>query len=559
MPRCNRLEKPQSRKKAFIPLTVKFAIAVLASLLAVFVLFEVMEGLEKIVAQKYYLSDEAVARNINTAYKDFREYIQENNLKSTDTDKLQAWIKNNDYTYLMIFDNFRVSFDGGWEVNAFTAEEDDGEDHSSGEEEAVKRITPETFEQDLKNRILSFADGDQYVFIDIYREQHLYRIFDVAEIVLGVGIVIATLLVYNASLVRRISKVSQYAKSVAGGDLGSTINASANDEIGRLATNVDTMRSSLIQRLINEKEAWDKNSELITAMSHDIRTPLTSLIGYLDIIESGKYQSEEEAMKYVAASRDKAFQLKDLSDKLFQYFLVFGSKGAEKDLEVYDAGILVQQLLSEHAAELINYGFNVEFDYKIPEGVEIEADVSGLKRLFDNLFSNILKYADKNMDVEVKGDIQGEKIVVVLRNGIREDSRNVESNKIGLKTCEKICKDMGGDFIYADEENVFTVNVTLIAYREKTAGERVSEEGLAGISVHDIDLESLAETMTTPETEEVATTESAAEEFAEEAASAEEPSEKMESVETAVSNDTTEEEPAEAGDSDEAEEDIFKG
>ena len=535
------MEKPQSKKNIFIPLTIKFALAVLASLVAVFVLFEVMEGLEKIVAQKYYLGEEAVARNINAAYKDFKEYIQENNLKSTDTDKLQAWIKNNDYTYLMIFDNFRVSFDGGWEVNAFTAEEDASSDHSAGVEEAVKRITPETFEQDLKNRILSFADGDQYVFIDSYKEQHLYGIFDVAEVVLGVGIVIATLLVYNARLVRRISKVSQYAEGVARGDLGATINASANDEVGRLAANVDTMRSSLIQRLINEKEAWDKNSELITAMSHDIRTPLTSLIGYMDIIESGKYQSEEEAMKYVAASRDKALQLKDLSDKLFQYFLVFGSKGSEKDLEVYDAGILVQQLLSEHSAELINYGFDVDFDYKIREGVEIEADVSGLKRLFDNLFSNILKYAEKSMPVEIKAEVQGERIVVNLKNGTREDSRNVESNKIGLKTCEKICKDMGGDFVYTDEDNRFTVNVTLLVYHEKTVEEKVSEEGLAGINVHDIDLESLAETMTTPDTESTAEPETEPEEMLDAEPETEAVEETAEATETEIAIETEKE------------------
>ena len=259
------------------------------------------------------------------------------------------------------------------------------------------------------------------------------------------------------------------------------------------------MRSSLIQRLINEKEAWDKNSELITAMSHDIRTPLTSLIGYLDIIESGKYQSEEEAMKYVAASRDKAFQLKDLSDKLFQYFLVFGSKGTERNLEIYDAGILIQQLLSEHVAELMNYGFNVDFDYNIPEGVEIEADVSGLKRMVDNVFSNVMKYAAPDFSVKVSAKHKEDKIFIQLENHVREDSRNVESNKIGLKTCEKICKDMGGDFVYTDEDETFRVNMTLLAYREKTVEEKVSEEGLAGISVHDIDLESLAETMTDAE------------------------------------------------------------
>ncbi len=498
------MERQQAKKKHFIPLTLKLALAVIASLIAAFIIYEVMNGLEALVAQKYYLSEEATARNVNNAFRDFEDFVAKRHIKSTDTEQLQSWVKDHDYTNLTIFDNYSISFDGGWAITGDGSDPEgvSGDQTEVDHDELQPRITPETFQQDLKNRIIALEDGSYYVYINVYREQHLYRIFSFLEIAVCVAVVLLTLLIYNARLMGRISKVSQYAENVTNGDLGATIKPLANDEVGRLATRVDSMRSSLIQRLINEKEAWDKNSELITAMSHDIRTPLTSLIGYLDIIESGKYQSEDDMKKYVAASRDKAFQLKDLSDKLFQYFLVFGSKGAEKDFEIYDAGILIQQLLSEHAAELINYGFDVDFDYRVPEGVEIEADVSGLRRLFDNLFSNIMKYAEKAVPIKILAEVQGDKIFVTATNGIREDSRNVESNKIGLKTCEKICKDMGGDFNYTDEENIFTVNTTLRVYHEKTVEEKVSEEGLAGISVHDIDLESLAETMTATETVE---------------------------------------------------------
>ena len=541
------MEKQHAKKKLFIPLTLKLAIAVVASLVASFILYEALTGLQLLVAQKYYLNEEAETRNINAAFADLKDAIKKENLKSTDTEKLQNWIKAHDYTYLMVFDNYNHSFDGGWSVTTATIDDDSmmGEPSTVSEDDPKRRITPEDFQQDLKNRIVTFVDGDYYVFIDVYKQEYLYRIFDVLRLVLCVGVVIGTLLIYNARFMHRLSKVSQYAENVTNGDLGATIKVSANDEIGRLATQVDTMRSSLIQRLINEKEAWDKNSELITAMSHDIRTPLTSLIGYLDIIESGKYQSEEDMKKYVEASRDKAFQLKDLSDKLFQYFLVFGSKGTEKNLEVYDAGILVHQLLSEHAAELMSYGFTVDFDYDIPEGVEIAADVSGLKRLFDNLFSNVMKYAEKASPVKISGELGGDKILVRVVNDIREDSRYVESNKIGLKTCEKICKDMGGDFSYADEENVFTVNVTMLQHREKTVEEKVSEEGLAGINVHDIDLESLAETMTSPETEEPAIEEPPVEEAPEEEALEDEQPAEEQTVDEQPEEQHNEEQPEE--------------
>ena len=70
-------------------------------------------------------------------------------------------------------------------------------------------------------------------------------------------------------------------------------------------------------------------------MSHDIRTPLTTLIGYLDILDSGDYRSQEELERYIGNCKQKALQLKDLSDKMFQYFLVFGRDSLEMENETY--------------------------------------------------------------------------------------------------------------------------------------------------------------------------------------------------------------------------------
>ena len=231
-------------------------------------------------------------------------------------------------------------------------------------------------------------------------------------------------------------------------------------------------------------------------MSHDIRTPLTSLIGYLDIIESEKYESKEEEKRYIGACRDKAFQLKDMSDKLFQYFLVFGSQSAEKNLEVYDAGILLQQIITEHSAELINYGFNVDMDYTIPEEIEIKADISGLRRLFDNIFSNVIKYADKNsaLRVSAKVDDEEDSITIRMMNAVLTESRLVESNKIGLKTCEKICQDMGGSFSYTDEGQVFTVRLTIPIYDPGTEDTFIISD-VGNIDIHDINIHNMEEVL----------------------------------------------------------------
>jgi len=490
--------KSRKERKHFITLNLKLAIVVVIALIMTFLVFEVLEWIEGFVVQKYYLSEEAVDRNINDAYSDLEVYISTKDVKSSDTEMLQQWVKDHEYTYLVVSDNYSISFDGGWTVSAGTpatlpevTEDQTNVDFNINEEQ---RITPDTFNQDLKNRIVNFDDGAHYVYINVYKEENFHRLMNIFEIIMGGFVLFGIILIYNGRVLGRVSKLSAAVEEVTRGNLTADIGSTTTDEIGLLADNVSTMRNYIIQRLQSEKAAWDKNSELITAMSHDIRTPLTSLIGYLDIIESGKYQTKEEEKRYITACQDKALQLKDLSDKMFQYFLVFGSKAQEKNQEIYDAGILLQQIISEHSAELINYGFTIDFEYMIPEEVEIKTDISGLRRLFDNMFSNITKYAEKQAPVRISAVLneQTQEIVIHMINEVLTESRKVESNKIGLKTCEKICKDMGGDFSYQDEGQIFTVRFTIPVYEELAHGEEEIPEGLAGIDIHNIDIESVA-------------------------------------------------------------------
>lgn len=500
----------RTNKKHFITLNLKLAIVVVIALIMTLLVFELLSWVQGIIINRYYLSEEAIEKNENEIFDDFVKFIDRQHIKSTDTEQLQRWVRDREYVYLIVSDNYSIAFDGGWSVSSgAVSTEDITTDQSNVTfDNENDRITPDTFIQDTKNRILQFEDGLYYVFINVYREEYFNRVMMFAKIILCVLTLIGTIMIYNGSVLGRISRLSADVEEVTRGNLTGNIESTANDEIGRLANNVDSMRNYIIKRLRSEKEAWDKNSELITAMSHDIRTPLTSLIGYLDIIESGKYQSKEEETRYIEACREKAFQLKDLSDKLFQYFLVFGSQGPDRNTEVYDAGILFQQIISEHSAELINYGFNIELDYTIPEEMEIKADISALRRLFDNLFSNIMKYADKNSPIKISANVdeKNNMLIVGMKNHVLVESRRVESNKIGLKTCEKICNDLGGSFETLDEEQTFTVNLSLPVFEEaRQDAIDISEE--ASLDIHDINIHNMEEVLGEASTSEEGTVE----------------------------------------------------
>ncbi|MGL6221650.1 MAG: ATP-binding protein, partial [Lacrimispora sphenoides] len=142
-----------------------------------------------------------------------------------------------------------------------------------------------------------------------------------------------------------------------------------------------------------------------------------------------------------------------------QYFLVFGKEKILMQMETFDAKILLQQLLMEYVFELCNLGLDVKTEF-VEESCSITADIQYLRRLFDNLFSNVRKYAGGNGPVFVKSHIDGNDLIITISNEIRRDSMFLESTNIGLKTCLKIVEQMTGTFEIQKNRTNFKVRVT---------------------------------------------------------------------------------------------------
>jgi signal transduction histidine kinase len=125
----------------------------------------------------------------------------------------------------------------------------------------------------------------------------------------------------------------------------------------------------------------------------------------------------------------------------------------------FDVGILFQQLISEHVFDLSNSGFQVKTEFP-EEACTIFTDIQYLKRLFDNLFSNIRKYAALDGDISIASHIEGTTLTISITNTIRVDSAILESTNIGLKTCKKIVEQMNGTFSIKKDPSTFEVIIT---------------------------------------------------------------------------------------------------
>ena len=441
------------KHKSIFSLRYKQIFILIAGTLVSLGMYFLVQSIGNLLVDKKYLNENAETKRL-THYQDSLEnYITNNRISVKDVGSISKWVKKQHYVYLVIYDGDEIVYESGYWDDKYSAYE------LAETADGVNTVTGTTPSLERTVNNITFSDGTYLAEIMDASELKWITIVTYVSLAVFLLFLFLILILYNHRLIARIMQLSKEVSLIEKGDLEQPIYHKGNDEISLLAINADNMRHSIIARHKSEKEAWEANSELITSMSHDIRTPLTSLIGYLEILASGNYSSNEQFNKYIKSCKTKSIQLKDLSDKLFQYFLVFGKEKIAMQMGTFDVGILFQQLISEHVFDLSNSGFQVKTEFP-EEACTIFTDIQYLKRLFDNLFSNIRKYAALDGDISIASHIEGTTLTISITNTIRVDSAILESTNIGLKTCKKIVEQMNGTFSIKKDPSTFEVIIT---------------------------------------------------------------------------------------------------
>jgi hypothetical protein len=211
-----------------------------------------------------------------------------------------------------------------------------------------------------------------------------------------------------------------------------------------------------------EKQAWQANSDLLTSMTHDIRTPLTTLLGYMELLSADSDSLTPEQKEYIRVCTAKAEQIKGLSDKLFLYFWAFNRVEPEAELESVEAGLLFEQLLADYIPAMEAEGLHIVTDLTAltpTDTLRIRAE--SIRRVTDNIFDNLVKYADRDYPVTVTATRGDSVLTVSFSNTVARKSDKTSSTRIGVKTCVNMMKMMNGSFVTKTEEGIFTASLSL--------------------------------------------------------------------------------------------------
>lgn len=316
-------------------------------------------------------------------------------------------------------------------------------------------------------------------------ESMLKEMMLLAVLILTIAGVTLTFWVYR-SILSPLNKLQEATKKIRDGNLDFTLDVEADDEIGQLCQDFEEMRIRLKENA-EEKIQYDKESkELISNISHDLKTPITAIKGYVEGILDGVASSPQKLDKYIRTIYNKANDMDRLIDELTFYSKIDTNK-IPYTFSKINVAQYFRDCIEEVGLDMEARGIELGYFNYVDEDVVVIADAEQMKRVINNIISNSVKYLDKkkgiiNIRIKDVGDfiqveiedngkgIASKDLPSIFDRFYRTDSSRNSSqggSGIGLSIVRKIIEDHGGRIWATSKEGIGTeIHFVLRKYQE---------------------------------------------------------------------------------------------
>ena len=233
-------------------------------------------------------------------------------------------------------------------------------------------------------------------------------------VLIGILLFSLSFLALQEKSLRYIGRISDAMENISQGDLNTSVDVVGDDEFSGMAENLNKMVAEIRELMDKERESERTKNELITNVAHDLRTPLTSIIGYLELLSGRQDLPEQTRRKYIDIAYTKAKRLEKLIEDLFGFTKLNYGK-ISMNVGKVDIVKLLGQLLEESYPSFADKNLSYELQSNVPAKI-ITADGNLLARLFDNLIGNAIKYGADGKRVLVKVLAEEEIVTVQVIN-----------------------------------------------------------------------------------------------------------------------------------------------
>ncbi len=394
------------------------------------------------VVYYYYNHSNYSAKREKNYVAELQNYVSSNELKSSDTNELSQWVTEKAVIIsLWLYKDNALIFDSDYPDNATYSSEPAYLDENNGS----------------RFYTIEFADGEVEAGISGVFDYQLYNYASFGEMLLAFSIFVLMVLIGIRKKMEYIRKLSKEIQILEGGNLEYKITVTGKDELAALAGGLNCMRESFRRQTIQEAEIVRENQKIVTQMSHDIRTPLTSIMLYTELLKKGTYKNEEQFREYIEKIERKTRRMKQLADNLFEYSLVSSDQEIELE-EAENEKMLFYDLFSETTSYLEQQGYQVDFLVNWNE-VRLKINTDYISRILDNVTSNIQKYADKSCPVTIGSVKNGNMEGFYFENRTAALTDETESTGVGIQSIKNMMAKMGGRCITGMENGVFRLTL----------------------------------------------------------------------------------------------------
>ena len=390
-------------------------------------LFLVMHTVVERRLEDHFLNPEVQDRAAQERVNSLQDYVSQHQLAASDWEELAQWMAGQPLTLMevyredtLMFSSYASNSDALW----------DGEVSTPYYYDWVSYYT------------VQFSDGPAEVLMYSNDTFQFSSYAVILEVVVCAGIFLLGFLIVFQRAVRYIRQINREVQAMENGDLDHPVTLRGNNDLTGLAESLDAMRLALREHQAREAKTYAANQALITEMSHDLRTPLTTLLIYTEILRYQKYQDEEQLHQYLRRIDEKAHQIKQLAENILDYSLASKYRSVTLEAPV-PAQEIFGPLLYETTTYLEHHGrtFHTQLTYGTGR---ISIHPPYIRRILDNISSNLLKYADPDQPIQIRSEERDGRFLLSFQNEIAQPEPQEESTHVGLISVQSMMEKMGG-------------------------------------------------------------------------------------------------------------------
>lgn len=380
-------------------------------------------------------------RRTESRVASLQRYITRNNLSATDSAPLLAWCREQPLVLMEILRDGKLLFSSTYYDSEALFDKD------------VDALIYEWYSY----YGITCSDGEAELLIICDEAYQCHVMAHALATLFGVCLTLVVFLKGVREIASYICDLNAEVQVMESGDLSHSFTVKGDDELATLAGGLESMRRSFLEQRHAETLSIQANQSLVSGLSHDLRTPLTKVMLYVEILRHGKYQGEDQLNTYLSRIADNIKQMELLSEDILTYSL-----SAADDLTASVEHVSMSEALGETLMEMCAYlqhqGHQIQGDVMLPAD-HILIYRPFVQRLFDNLSSNIDRYAKKDMPVRIELANDEKSLGIAIANTVDGASVEPQGTGIGLMNVKYMMLKMGGSCKVDQEEDTFRITL----------------------------------------------------------------------------------------------------